>query len=584
MYRAFVTGEDLEYLLRRFNRRESLEDFEQACRIAQQITPSITSALMSPPKKVVSVRPVVDRIDYGKENDRRADELRDELAMFYGGNSMDHYLNTLVEPSDIDPNAFVLLTFDPFDYRSEKPTVYPVFVPSANVWGHSYLSGILEWLWLGFDIKYVTKAGYVDALGREHPAETADGLRMALYTHDHHIVFEQVEKNTVKLRKSDAIVDEMGVPVQNPSASDGRTEVVYYFKPNDDTLYTVRFYEQDSGGRVPAFRVGCKADQHTGGETCVNRWHEAVPHLKKNLQHVRELDLSIALHTFPQKIQYVSKCKSHGCTGGTLPDGGECGSCKGSGFTTINSAQDHITMPLPKDPSEMIDPTKIIHYAPVPIDIVTKLMEIVKEDRSDAFRSVYGSDLYGQGNVGKTYEEVIAQNQALYDSLQPFARWWAESRKTITYVYAAYRDMDEGLEVVYRLPRAFGFETTATLYDMMKGARDAGASKAILANLNDTVLDLVFRDDAQKLAKARTQAKFDPFPGLAEATILSLIAGGKASERSALMWTESATVFTKAEAKYPGEMSFYDLAEPKQRQVIDEILDEMLEENKPQPV
>jgi hypothetical protein len=71
MYRAMVTGNDLEYLLRRFDRRESEQDFQQANRIVQQVVPAITSALMAPPKKVSSVRPVVDTIDFGTDNDKR---------------------------------------------------------------------------------------------------------------------------------------------------------------------------------------------------------------------------------------------------------------------------------------------------------------------------------------------------------------------------------------------------------------------------------------------------------------------------------------------------------------------------------
>ena len=581
-YRAFVTGDDLEYMVKPFDLRESKEDFEQMMRIVKQVASATVSALMNPPRKVASVRPQVDRIDYGKDNDPNADALKEAISTFYGGQSVDHYLNTLVDPSDIDPNAFQLLTFDDFDARFEKPTVYPLTIPSANVWAFSYLNGELEWLWMGFEIRYVTKEAVIVDGKVVTPEETSKGLRMVFYTHQHHVVYEQVDKGTAQGLK-EVITDLDGNPLNNPTFSDGKATADYFLRTNDETLYRVRFYEQKSG-RVPAFRLGCKADPLTSGVTCVNRWHEALPHLEKNLKHTRELDLSIALHTFPQKIQYVSRCKANGCQGGLRADGDTCGSCKGTGFTTIGTAQDHITLALPKSEAEMIDPTKIIHYVPVPIDIVTKLMEIVKEDRSDAFKAVYGSDLYGQGQVGKTYEEVIAQNQGVYDALQPFARWWSGVRTLIVQVYAAYNDKAENLNVVYKLPRSFGFENAATTFAMMKAGRDAGASKAILANLNASVLSIVFRDDAQAMAKAQTQAKFDPFPGMTEDTITALISGGKASEKSAMLWTESATVFARAEALYTGQVGFYELAESKQREVIDKIVGEMLEENKPEPV
>lgn len=579
MYRAMVTGNDLEYLLRRFDRRESEQDFQQANRIVQQVVPAITSALMAPPKKVSSVRPVVDTIDFGTDNDKRTDELRKGLSEFYAGESVDSYLGKLVEPSDIDPNGYTLLTFDAFDNRYEKPTVYPVHIPSYNVWDQSYLGGKLEWLWLGFDIEYVTKPEVVNPDGTKTKAETAKGFKMVLYTHDHHIVYTQVEKTTSQGIKG-VITDEAGNPIGTVNI-----DATYYLRCEDDSLFEVKFYDQKSG-RVPAFRLGCVPDPMTGGATMVNRWHNALPYLLKDLKRVRELDLSVALHTFPQKSEYVRKCTAMHCNGGTLPDGVDCGTCKGDGFITIGTAQDHKIIPMPRDPNDIIDLSKLVHYADVPIHIVDKLMELVREDRSDAFKAVYGSDIYGQGNVGKTYEEVIAMNEGMYDALQPFSKWWSASRVTITYVYASYMGKDsKDMKVVYKLPRSFGYETASVIFGMMKGGREAGASKAMLANFNTIALSLAFRDDPKALLQAQVQAKFDPFPGMTEDTISGLISGGKATEYSAMLWLESATVFARAEAQYEGkELNFYEQTEKKQREVIDKIIAELLEENKPEPV
>ena len=578
-YKALITGDDLEFMLQKFDRRESKEDFEQACRIAKQVSPAHTSALMNPARKVGKVRPVVDRIDYGKDNDIRADELKADVQTFYGGRSVDAYLNTLVDPSDADPNAFALLTFDPFDPRFEKPTVYPVRIPCANVYGFEYLNGVLEYLWTAFDIEYVTKAGQIKADGTKEPDEKAKGMRFVMYTSTHHLAFEQVRKDKVSTAKKGLITDDAGnvMTAKNLRPTDSRTEAVYYFKADDERLFEVKLYEQKSG-QVPAFRLGCKIDPLTEGRTCVNRWHEALPHLEKNLKHIRELDLSVALHVFPQKHEYITRCMTKGCGGGTFADGTTCPTCKGSGYNTIGTAQDHKTLVMPKAGDPMIDLDKLTHYPELPIDIITKLMEICKEDRADMFRAVYGSDIYGQGNVGKTYEEVLAMNQGMYDALQPFAGWWSESRTTIVNVYASYTDRAEGLNVVHKLPQAFGFETAANVFGMMKAGREAGASKALMSNLNTTALNIAFRDDPQALAKALTQARFDPFPGMTQDIILSLVSGGKTTAESALLWTESATIYAQAESQYTGAVSFYELAETKQREVIKKIVDEMIAE------
>ena len=174
--------------------------------------------------------------------------------------------------------------------------------------------------------------------------------------------------------------------------------------------------------------------------------------------------------------------------------------------------------------------------------------------------------------------QVLAMNEAMYDGLRPFCNWWSDTYIVINHVFANYNDMGEGLNVLHKMPRSLGFETAGNAFAAIKAARDAGASNAITANLNETAIHILFRDDTDALQKTLVQAKFDPFPGMDSSTVTSLISGGKTTDKSALMWAESATVFRKAEEKYPGEVSFYQLDEKKQREVIDQILDEMIKE------
>ena len=583
MYKAFATGEGLEYMLQRFDLRESEADFKQANRIAQQITKPVTSALMNPARKVPSVRPVVDKVDYGKQ-DQKSKELRDQLSEWYGGKSVTEYMGTLVDPSDMDPNAFVVLTFDQFDYRKSKPSMFPFMVGCDNVWNFEYVNGELATLFLAFDIQYETKPAQYDANGKViTKAETAGGKRFAMWTAEHHIVYEQIAKEKAPSGPHSVLLDPIGQEVTISKNAGVRfnyfdSTADYFLRQEDDTCYVVRFYEQKSG-RVPAFRLGCKPDALTGGRTCVNRWDEAVPYLKKSLKQVRELDLTTALHVFPQKLQYVGPCAETGCRNGYMQSGSECSSCKGTGISTIKTAQDHITLRMPKDPEDaMFDLAKLTHYVQLPVETIQQMRDIVRETRSDCFRAVHGSDLYGQGNVGKTYEEVLAMNEAMYDGLRPFCNWWSDTYIVINHVFANYNDMGEGLNVVHKMPRSLGFETAGNAFAAIKAARDAGASNAITANLNETAIHILFRDDTDALQKTLVQAKFDPFPGMDSSTVTSLISGGKTTDKSALMWAESATVFRKAEEKYPGEVSFYQLDEKKQREVIDQILDEMIKE------
>ena len=59
---------------------------------------------------------------------------------------------------------------------------------------------------------------------------------------------------------------------------------------------------------IPAFRVGYLRDDATDGRTFVSPIDSAIPYFRKSLKAVSELDLSITLHTFPQKIQQHDFC------------------------------------------------------------------------------------------------------------------------------------------------------------------------------------------------------------------------------------------------------------------------------------
>lgn len=582
-YKAFITGKDLEFMLRRFDRRESEADFTQANRIAQQITPAITSGLMNPARRLGKVKPTVDRMDYGRENDSKADQLRAGTEAFNNGVGFDGYMSQLVDPSDADPNGYVVLTFDDFDERYAKPTMYPVRIGCQNVFAAPWVNNELQYLYLGFAIRYEIQPAQLGADGTViQPAQTAEGKRWAMYVDNHHIVANQVSKDAIpsgvigKLLTADgtevSITKDSGV-----AFSTGKAPAVYYFRSEKEILYEVTFFEQKSG-RVPCFPVGCKRDPFTDGRTFVNRWHEAVPYLKKSLKQVRELDLTTALHAFPQKIQYVGKCRAKGCNAGYTPDGEACGTCHGTALTTIGSAQDHITFPLPKDSADMIDAAKLVHYVPLPVDLISQMRDIMKDTRSDAFRAVYGFDLFGDGRVGKTVEEVEAMNQSLYDALSPLASWRERTRATMTWVYAGYNDMAEGLKVAYRYPSNYGFETSAQLMAMMAKAKEAGAPTDYRASLGMKLVTATFSDDEVTLARVKTQTAFDPFPGFSEDAVLSYISGGKATERSALRYIEKATIFSKCEQSVTGPVTFYGLAETKQREIYEKVVDEMLAE------
>lgn len=567
-YKALKSGEDLGYLMRRFNRRESEQEFDQRMRLTKHITPAIIETLTNPARKLQGVKPIVDKIDYGKANDSKAQDLQIKIKQFAGGTGVDSYLGSLTDPSDADPNAFVVLTFDNFDERYEHPSTYPVLIGAADIWDFQYHTNDLQYLWIHRTLKYLLK----DKTEKE-------GDKFVMYVDDHHIVFTQVE-DAVAGSAVEQYLDADGsiIEVTDTSVKFGVKDA-YYFRPNKDTLYMVAFYDQKSG-QVPAFRIGCKADTYTDGRTCVNRWHAALPYLEKSLKQVSELDLTTSLHVFPQKLQYVGKCSGKDCNKGYVGPNmdQECGVCKGTGMQTITSAQDHIQLPLPKHKDDMWDLSMMTHYVQLPVELIQQMRDIVKDTRADSITAVFSSDVFTRANVQQTATGQMIDMQSVYDAEQPHAMWWSEVRVIIAKVIAAYNDMlNADLNVVFRFPRNFKFESIADIVDTMTNAKGADAGPSVMSMLNMNLIEQLYVDDPDTLKKAQTMERFNPYPGMSDDTVTALISGGKATAFNAMLWIERATVFAEAERSQMGkDVYFYDLDESKQWTIIKAIVDAMV--------
>lgn len=583
IYHPLATGENQAHLYKRFNRRETPEDLKEVMEITQQVTPAWWNALATPARKVPGVKPVVNVLTFDKDDTgRMGDELQDELSRFTGDKSIDQYFaSKLTDEGLTDPNAFVLMTFENFDNRYEKADVYSQVIPSRDVWNFEYKGGDLQWMYVHNAIQYVFTPGSAD--GQTKPIYQA-GHRWILYGPNEHIVFEQVRiQEAPWLQVLNRVMDISGKPIEWASANT-TGEVAYYIKIDDLTLYAVRIYAQKSR-RVPAFRLGYIADQVTSGRTCVSLLHPAIPYFLKSIKAVRELDLTFALHAFPKRIEYRPTCPADSCRGGFDASGAKCSTCGGTGYVnTVTTTADHITLPLPARKDDMLEIAKLTHYDFPPSDGLKLMMENVAELRVSSMRAVYNSDVFVRDQVEQTATAKMVDMQSVYDALQPLAMWLASSRTTAVYVFAAYKSLDQmgGLTVHFAYPRHFKFESVADLMAMLKATEGAPISQGTILQLNMDLADQVFIDDPRSAQRAKTMIKWDPFAGRDEATVASLIAqGGKTTKRNEVLWTNMAYVFDMAEERTMSmtpPADFYAMTRPKQREVIDKIVLELIED------
>src|SRR5690606_23679943 len=144
------------------------------------------------------------------------------------------------------------------------------------------------------------------------------GLRYTLYDIDYTVVFTEVDKKFLEenVMQDDLYAAERLVEIK------GKT-------------YSMDVYEPKVG-YVTAARIGYNRDIFTKGRTFVSPIKPAEAFLRKSIKTVSELDLSMTLHAFPQKIQYVDTCPGESpekrCFHGKTEDGQEiCKACGGSG-------------------------------------------------------------------------------------------------------------------------------------------------------------------------------------------------------------------------------------------------------------
>ena len=606
-YRPLITGKNVGHLLARFTRREDEQAYKQRLQLTQLITPAIHSTLMAPVRKVPRVKPIVDRVDFGTENKDAQERLQKAVSSYYAGKSVDHYMaSVLLDQAAIDPNAFCLVTFDNFDSRTESPQPYPTLVSCEDAWNFEYRNGDLEWLMVHRAIKYKaketpklaeanpTKVKKQDkvATGKKPELIELDGNWFCMYLPEDQVVFRQIDPGTVSATVEHVLVDAKGRPVLE-SSIDGVTrakEGMYYYRVSSVELYEVTFYQQKSG-EVQAFRIGFRPDAETNGRTCVNFWHSALPFMLKGIKAGSELDITAALHAFLQKIQYANPCKGYTDEGGRQFDcnngmeaGGKksCRKCGGTGWDVITTAQDHMTIRLPRTKEEFLDLANLVHYVQLPVEVLNWQDGYVDKLEQKCYRAVYNTDRFRMDQVSTTATGDIIDLQSVYDAVQPVAEWWSQVRVK-TYRLVGRFVVEEGtakkMTVSHAFPRNLRFETVSEMVGLRKSMKEAGLAGSMLSQVDRDLIEHLYVDDPTAMKRALCMQSFDPFAGKDEATCTQLISQDLTTREIKVFWTNMSYVFSECEERAAESgVDFYDLARSKQQEMIDEVVDELVQE------
>jgi hypothetical protein len=536
-YHAFISGDGIEKYLKRVVRRENDMEFQQRVDLTVAITPSVCSRLMSLPYKVPRVNNITDIIDFEDDTNAKAKREKIDTAIreYYGDETLDSYMaGRYIELSFVDPNAFIVTEFmdgerDQMGNLTGPVKPYPIEYLSEQCVNYCYENNVLQWMVTA--CKHDVKVG----------DKTTEGTRYVIYLPVYAISLDPVD---AKLYQAIPVGEQREYPIND--------EMVPVLRTGDNDAFIVRLYEHKSK-ITPAKRVGYKRDLVTKGRTCVSPLEPAMPYLRKSLKSVSEMDISMSLHAFHQKIATVPRCTSH-CIEGMNKEGtGKCETCGGTGHMPLHtSAQDAITIPMPRDPKDIIDLSKMVYYPQLQVDLLRFQDEYIKELTEECKRAMYNSDIYSKTEVTTTATQQNIDKDAIYDTLAPFATQYAAVRTYQVKVSAYYIDIPD-IIVIYKFPKDFQFRTRDELLDELAKASSSNAPGYVKQAISDELTGVMFKDKPDELKRIRVKEKFQPFSDKTTAEVMLILNNEMSDERTEVLWVYFNTIFINIEQEVAAE-------------------------------
>lgn len=566
-YKSLVTGEEMDALMRRFDVHESTEAFDQRKKITTHITKSVSKNLIKPLYKVPRSNSAKRNISYANDsNSQKAKELEKAIGNFWENTSLDNWFSQRwIDLNAIDPNSWCVLEWANFDVRAEKAKPYP-FEVSSEMAIHFNLdnSGEVQFL--------VVKNIEYDILG-ENPVNT-----YTIYGKDDIVKFTQLTKEQM---------DELNLV--NRNVDDGHKmdvmlgdELNVVIKGRLNDWYKIEIFNHGLD-KVPAFRIGFKRDMYTNGRTYLSVIDDAEPILMKIIKANSEMDLTSALHVFPQKIQYANRCDATGCNMGKMPDGKTCKTCGGTGYQIAKTAQDVIYLTMPKDKEDFLNLDNIIKYVSPSVELVKWQDKYIESLTIRCKEAMYNSELFSRKQVAETATGKNIDLQNVYDSLYDMASAFSQKWKMAVDMVAKIRDADDGLTAFYVFSKDFKLKSLTELYQDLKTVADSGADSFVKGNIQDDIARIEYSDDPITLGKYQTEKAFFPFTGKSEKEIMFAISGDLVPERVKVLYLNYGWIFDQLYMESTSNsdgVTFYELSRDKQKELIDEKVDEIMSANR----
>jgi len=554
-YTKFVTGVNIDSLLKAFTPRENAEAFQQRVALSQLTTPDMANRIAAPMFKIGRTHAEESIVwTDATDSDKKKSDLKDCLNNFYGDQSLDVYLNQrLVELDCTDPNSFIIVEVQG-EYDPKKPDnklkPYPFEVNSEEAVNYKYVNNELQFL--------IVEKEYIEKSTKDQSNVELDIY--TLYLDKNYVIAKEIQNTRV-----------------NELSAKYPEQEIFYLNPDDkinSEVYMIEIIEHNLN-RIPAKRIGTRKDISTRGRTCVPMMHPAYSYFMKSIKTVSEFDLTNCLHVFQKLVQYDEVCvgnqqKNIVCNLGKQPDGTTCTECQGSGWKTHKSSSDIIRVKLPKDPKDMVNLQNYMAYFGPQMDLLKFQKDFGFYELNElALKSVYTSDLFVSDKVVSTATEKSIDLESVYDALKPFADNYSSLRMHIMYCVATFRNIGDKLSISHVFPKNFKMESLPMLLDNLAKANTSGAPSYIKDEINRDIAQKLYADKPHELLELEVKASYFPFNGKTESEINNILLNDLTTQYNKVLYANFETIFAQLEEDAnKTSVNFYSLEKTKQSELV----------------
>lgn len=556
--RKLATG-DIADLLRRFSLNETPAQFAVRQTLTVSTVPAVWHELRTPYYQVaqLSGSDVERRFDYpaalsDEERVRLTTQTVTALDEYYAGEPLEDYLadHVVKHTAMTDPNAWLLTTFAPFDFRTQRAKPYPVLLPCESVVDFTRLAG-----------KVISMTARLDVT-----VESTTRYRYACYLDN-----ELLDYWPIITRADGSLVSTL------PEGS----RVYAELRDETGSLTHQARVLRHNAGRVPASPIGYELDAETDNRTFVSPLNPAICFLQKELHTGSELDIVMNRVTHPHKTQYVPPCPGKpddgGCINGRSPlTQNECSLCHGTGQSPIAvSALEVNTFPLPKDPADLkFKLSDMVHFSSPDINIPKFQVEYQQWLVARAQRTLFNTETLSKNTTTRTAAERLLENAQKNVALYPMAKSISRIYVHHGLVTAAYVDaFRPGLSLIYEFPKTL---LPPALEDLEAAYMEAVKGGFPAMYLEDKFKDVVRRryaDDPIGRKKMEVKMRFVPFLGMSEDFVLKLAGSNYISAEQRVLRTHQDSLFWAVEQQSP---QFYELSPPAQQAIVDKQIQLLL--------